>query len=166
MKNKLTNQNQKYLEGINIARIKKKAEELNKRYNRDTVPPIFSEKIVQAEGLFISYKKFSDSHIASLERDTKTIYLTTDKNLLEKWGNFAIAHELGHWFFDDRAIDYFDPSTIHNEKCDIEDKEANYFASYLLMPDDLYNEWGWLDPQVFVSAFRIPQEGIELRKSL
>lgn len=151
---------------MNVLKIKEKTKELNNKYYKDTVPPIFAIKIAQEEGLFIAHKEFSDKRIACLDRKSRTIFLTNNKELLDKWGNFAIAHELGHWFLDTKPVDYFDPSTLDDPNCGIEDKNANLFATYLLIPDNLYQEWSWLDKNIFASAFRVPAEGIALRKDL
>ncbi|MGH7203880.1 MAG: ImmA/IrrE family metallo-endopeptidase [Candidatus Levyibacteriota bacterium] len=151
---------------IDLTPIKLKAEAIIKRYYRYSVPPIISNKAVQGEGFNVGIKHFSDSKVAELVRATKTIFLTDDKELIKLWGNFAIAHEMGHYYFDDRPIDAFYTSTLTNDKCDDEDKVANYFAVSLLLPDTLMHEWSWLDEGVFKSAFKIPQEGLTLKRQL
>src|SRR5476649_2061750 len=152
--------------GLDIKKIKGEADRITRKYFRDAVPPIIAEKAVLEEGLNIGFKHLSDSKVAELDRDNRTIYLTENKDLVKQWGNFAIAHELGHLFLDNRPIDYFDPSTLTNDKCDIEDKAANFFAVSLLLPENLMREWHWLDQDIFTSTFKIPQEGMELRKAL
>jgi Zn-dependent peptidase ImmA (M78 family) len=146
--------------------IENKTKSLNSKYNKDAVPPIQLIKIIEAKKLRIGRKDFKGSKIAELDREAHTIYLTKDEEKLQKWGHFAIAHELGHYFLDDRAHDYFDPSTINSEHVDAEDKAANTFAALLLLPEDLMERWSWLDNDVFASAFKVPQEIVSLRKNI
>jgi Zn-dependent peptidase ImmA (M78 family) len=151
---------------IDLKKIRDEAQRITKRYYKDAIPPIISEKAIFEEGLTIGFKDLPDAKVAELDRQKSTIYLTENKKLIRQWGNFAIAHELGHWLLDDRPIDYFDPATLTDDSCDKEDKAANYFAVSLLLPDNLMEEWKWLDADVFRSAFKIPQEGVTLRKNL
>lgn len=154
------------MDNIVINDIKKRTNKLNSKYNKDAIPPIQLFKMIEEIGLSRGYKDFDDSKVAELDRPNKTIYLTKDEKLFRLWGNFALAHELGHWFLDDKNYDYFDPSTLINPNCDVEDKAANYFAALLLLPDDLMKEWSWLKKETFASAFNVPLQVIEMRKKI
>lgn len=154
------------MQDVTIKHILKKTNELNYKYNRDAIPPIQLTRIMEAEKLSFGRKDFSGSKIAELDRKARTIYLTKNEELMRKWGHFAIAHELGHWFLDKKEYDFFDPSTVTDPNCDELDKKANEFAALLLLPNNLIKEWNWLDEKLFASAFRVPQEVIELRNKI
>lgn len=150
-------------------RAKHVARELTLKYSKYTVPPILSEKIVQSEGLFLSYKNFHDSSVACLDRDSKTIVMTANEGMYEEWGNFALAHELGHWYLHTDKTNYFHVSSLRintARKVDLRDLEANLFAVNLLIPENMFSEWNWLSKDVFSAAFQIPEEVLEFRNSI
>ena len=143
----------------------KKAQWVNHKYQKDAVPPIFAEKILLKEGIVLEHQPLAKNLVAVMQRSEKRIVLTDDKVALTKWGNFAIAHALGHWFLHTHEIAYFSPLSL--EKPFVirseEDNEANYFASYLLLPEQMIQEWNWLPKRLFSSAFEVPEEVIIFR---
>ncbi|MEK7570635.1 MAG: ImmA/IrrE family metallo-endopeptidase [Patescibacteria group bacterium] len=149
---------------VNTQHSRKAAYLVNKKYNKYAVPPIYAEKIVQEEGLSLSYRHLTPPYIAAFNRKEKMIILTDDRELLKKWGNFALAHALGHWYLHDNQIDYFSSASL-GKHASREDQEANHFASHLLMPKKLMQEWQWLPKQLFTSAFNVPTEGMTFRFS-
>jgi Zn-dependent peptidase ImmA (M78 family) len=151
---------------INIKQIEKEANKFSKKYNKEEIPPIIAKNIVESENFKIGITKLHGSQVAVLNRNEKTIYLTENEALLKIWGNFALAHELGHWVLHKNAIDAFDPSTLFAKERSKDDREADCFASFLLIPDKLMRGWLWLEEPTFASAFKVPQEGVQIRKTL
>lgn len=140
------------------------AENINKKYYDIELPPIWPDKIAIAERFIIKLKNMPKNCVSFLDKKNKTIYLANDANLLKKWENFAIAHVLGKWFLGHDSSS-FDPSTTTGILGNKEDRQANKFASYLLMPDNFVREYAWLEEE-FASVFRVPQEVVDLRMSL
>lgn len=53
---------------------------------------------------------------------------------------FTVAHEIGHIILQGDQKDYIDYR--RNNSSDIKEREANYFAGCLLMPDDIFSyQW-------------------------
>lgn len=140
------------------------AEKVNKKYNNVEVPPVWPDKIAVAERFVIRPKKMPKNCMSLLDKKNKIIYMTNNRNLLQKWENFALAHVLGKWFLGHRGTS-FDPSTVTNISGNKEDFEANKFASHLLMPDNFVQEYAWLEED-FATVFRVPQEIVDFRMSL
>jgi Zn-dependent peptidase ImmA (M78 family) len=119
--------------------------------NKITAPPINVDKI--AESLNISVKKhpYDEEHelSAMLIRDGGNVIIGVNSNHSEQRQRFSIAHEIGHFLLHegdklivDRQIKY--QVNFRNKKSslgiDINEIEANRFASALLMPEHFINK--------------------------
>lgn len=140
------------------------AENINKKYYDIELPPIWPDKIAIAERILIKLKNMPKNCMSFLDKKNKIIYLTNDANLLEKWENFALAHVLGKLFLGHEDSS-FNPATVTDMSGSREDRQANKFASYLLMPDKFVKEYAWLEEE-FANVFRVPQKVVDLRMSL
>lgn len=140
------------------------AENINRKYYNIELPPIWPDKIAIAERFIIKLKNMPKNCMSFLDKKNKVIYMTNDSNVLEKWENFALAHVLGKWFLG-HANSSFDPATVTDTSAAKEDRQANKFASYLLMPDNFVREYAWLEEE-FANVFRVPQQVVNLRMSL
>lgn len=89
----------------------------------------------------LSVEKLSEKVDGFIQNIKEKIYIFYNPNKLETRQNFTIAHELGHYFLNhlfqenrmvlcDNELDLFDNTT------NIE-VEANYFASHILLPQNL-----------------------------
>lgn len=105
-------------------------------------PPVDVEKIAAFFSIHvIPYKDFPEHVSGMIARDKKgdreDVYIGYNSNQAKVRQRFTIAHELGHFLsgHDDLKIveDGFDKNTV-------KEKEANSFASELLMPKDLLVE--------------------------
>lgn len=153
-----------FLKSIDENKEKSIAENVSKKYYNAGLPPIWPDKIATSEKFIIRLKHMPKDCLSFLDKNNKIIYLTNDKNLLEKWENFALAHVLGKWFLG-HGSSSFNPDTVTDISENTEDQEANKFASYLLIPDNFVREYAWLEED-FATVFRVPQQVVDLRMSL
>jgi Zn-dependent peptidase ImmA (M78 family) len=118
--------------------IEKKAKELLIAYGLYKVPvDIFS--LVKKIGIDIRTAEFTNDNIAgTILKKNKDLKIIVNKNDFAERQRFTIAHELGHYLlhFENK------PNSIYvemhrSEVKNIEETEANYFASALLMDEDL-----------------------------
>jgi len=100
--------------------------------------------IVQDEGLSLHVDDYENTFDGMLVWDSTTfhIHLNQTKGNLpsSKRGRFTLAHELGHYFIDSHRVGLKKgvisphPSNLALVQKDEMEKEADYFASCLLMP--------------------------------
>lgn len=149
--------------------IKEKAELLAIKH-RITSPPVPVTKIVNAEtNLSIAETKFYDSKISGFIDFEQLLILVNKLDAFIR-KRFTIAHELAHWILHreevkiniDRAIFYRKTSYLEDE--DILEKEANYFAANLLVPEFLLKEFRDYSDSELADLFRVSEDVIKLRK--
>jgi Zn-dependent peptidase ImmA (M78 family) len=118
--------------------IENKAKQLLIAYGLYNVPiDIFS--LVKKIGIDIRTAEFSNDNIAgTILKKNKDLKIIVNKNDFIERQRFTIAHELGHYFlhFENK------PNSVYvemhrSEVKNTEETEANYFASALLMDEDL-----------------------------
>ncbi len=98
--------------------------------------------LAKRESITIEYRKFSgsDQGVAGfLVEDSKTIYLNVDDAPTRQV--YTVAHELGHHFLGHSPTAYavYRKDDFGREKND-EEKEADYFAANLLMPEKMIKD--------------------------
>jgi len=127
------------------ALIKQLAESISCLYERD----ILLESIIEEEGLELYYDDYGDSFDGMTFFDNG-FYI----HLNEKRGNrhgtargrFTLAHELGHYFIDNHRIGLKNGllkphgSISKPERFHRIEREADYFAACLLMPEDIFKK--------------------------
>lgn len=106
-------------------------------------PPIDLEPILKQYGLTVKFVKFRDSTISgAYDKEEKTIYIAGDEIYTRK--AFTIAHELGHFILHkDKDREFFyrmDIARISEEERE-DEQMANWFASALLMPENLIRKY-------------------------
>jgi Zn-dependent peptidase ImmA (M78 family) len=118
--------------------IENKAKQLLIAYGLYNVPmDIFS--LVKKIGIDIRTAEFSDDNIAgTILKKNKDLKIIVNKNDFIERQRFTIAHELGHYFlhFENKPKDVY-VEMYRSEVKNTEETEANYFASALLMDEDL-----------------------------
>lgn len=121
--------------------IKELAEFLALEYNT-TITPL--DKIAELEELPVYYDDYENAFDGSLVYDNGFyIHMNTALgNTPEKErGRFTLAHEFGHYFIDSHRIALREgllephPSRYNKNKHQIIEREADFFASCLLMPE-------------------------------
>ena len=112
------------------------------------------EKIARKNGIFIHYDDFENYFTGMLQHENNSfdIFVNLGKNKAKKYARkyartrFTIAHELGHFYIDahrnllkngyslsyDKELTYFSNVLV--------EKEANHFATNLLMPKERFTD--------------------------
>jgi len=109
---------------------------------KDRIDP---ESIARAIGLTISYGKYQDCFDGLLEHLSGRFHIYCNLDRIESpnsgRAHFTIAHELGHYFIDEHrnalaaGVVPSHPSFCEHESEFLVEKEADYFASNLLLPE-------------------------------
>ena len=100
-------------------------------------------KIITAEGIKIKEIEENNSFIGALVKQPTNIFYIYLNKAIQNEGrkNFTLAHELGHYFLKH----YLQTGSVYCEDNDINEEgednsaqevEANYFASFLLLPKE------------------------------
>lgn len=99
--------------------------------------PLSARLVAEKYGLKLWSGKATDKSVSgAYEKKEKAIYVTEDEPADRQ--EFTIAHELGHFFLHEKKqSDIFYRSQIWhlNDEKKEEEKEANWFAASLLMPE-------------------------------
>lgn len=130
------------------SKIKKLAEFIALQYDEKVTP---LEKIVEAEGLrvyFDNYEKGTFDGMTIYENEKIYIHINIDNgNRIDSArGRFTLAHELGHYIIDTHRIGLMmgllEPhhSTTNQKQFYEIEREADYFASCLLMPEERFQK--------------------------
>ena len=109
------------------------------------------ERIVTEEGLIVFYDKYGLNTFDGMtiyDNDKFFIHINTDQGNKPKSprGRFTLAHELGHYYIDSHRIGLKEgllephPSTLNHKRFSRIEREADYFASNLLMPEPRFKE--------------------------
>lgn len=131
---------------------KEELEELAEWTVEDHCPPsesIDPVRIAKALGITYSLNDYNNEFKGLIEcRDSKFhIYLNAANNetLKSKGLRYSFAHELGHYHIDEHRLELMDQGILPQSSTDpmlsenIFEKEAEYFASCLLMPRSRIN---------------------------
>ncbi len=131
-------------------------------------PPVDVEKIAAFFSIHIvPYKNFPEHISGMIARDKRgdheDVYIGYNANQAKVRQRFTIAHELGHFLsgHDDLKIveDGFDKDTV-------KEKEANAFASELLMPKDMLvtdMKSGKYDIPSLARRYMVSEQAISIR---
>ncbi len=138
--------------------IRRKAENLVKKYKFNS-PPVDVEVIAEGEGVdvvFVKFKENSEKIHGFYDHQESRIYVNSEDSLPEKM--YTIAHELGHHVLHQEysaSAQYVARAfkTSHSD----EEKEADAFASRLLVPSFILEEYSTiLKPDEFAHFFIVP----------
>lgn len=107
--------------------------------------PIPVDKIAELLGITIENQDLDDTTSGFLVRRNEKTIIGINQSHPPVRIRFTIAHELGHYkLHADRAlfVDYYKGSKImrSEEQYSPQEKEANQFAAFLLMPKKIINE--------------------------
>jgi|SRR5690625_3123677 len=133
------------INNTSLNEIKEFAEFITLDYNSPT--PL--EEIANSEGIKIiadDYGIDSFDGITTFENDRFYIHLNTSRGnqISSNRGRFTLAHELGHYFIDSHRIGLESgvltphPTFLNQNSNARIEKEADYFASCLLMPESVF----------------------------
>lgn len=95
----------------------------------------------------IRYPMGTNSILGFVQKRDDDIIICTNSSVRLSREIFTLAHELGHSILHlDKISEFTDNDiTTGNMTEDIKEKEANLFAAYLLMPDELVRKYVQLD---------------------
>lgn len=119
--------------------IHNKSLEFRKRFGEDATSPINIISIVASiPELTVVYYPFSDNISGMCVRGNKNCVIAINSNMSLGRQRFTIAHEMYHYFYDtDLTLTICSKDgEFRNQK----EKDADMFASYLLMPPTALNE--------------------------
>lgn len=85
---------------------------------------------------FQSMGKRSDSCKGFFMRKCGLDFITINSDLVEELQRLVAGHELGHWALNPRNIPLTFSDDVFFDTTNEDEKEANYFAAELLLPDD------------------------------
>lgn len=123
--------------------IKELAETIALEYEEKVTP---LENIIEDEGLSVYYDSYGRGTFDGMtfyENGMFYIHLNTDLGNIPNSprGRFTLAHELGHYYIDTHRIGLKKgllephPSKTNRKQFNLIEREADYFASCLLMPE-------------------------------
>lgn len=114
--------------------------------------PISLSSIIDKYNLTLRTGQFEDKNVSGVfSRTDHEIYVADDESPNRK--AFTVAHELGHYFLhEDKDTDVFLREQILNltEESRENEKEANWFAASLLMPEKLIEKYYLLTKDIDV----------------
>lgn len=126
----------------NLIDIEELAEDLGNRFlSRGKVN---LEKIAKSKRINFIKKSYDNYFLGQLVHCSKKFYIILNTDLLSNSESgrlrFTIAHELGHYFIDEhrtklaKGISLSYKGELSGQECKNIEKQANHFASHLLMP--------------------------------
>jgi len=157
------------------------AEEYARKYNPGHLAPFPYEEIMkQHPDLEVYFVPLDDNNVSGvtlLKEDKINILINTNKPELRQ--NFTLGHELGHYFLHQEILKeekgIVDPDAsvegavalyrLDNETSQRIEREANSFASSLLMPADIVKR-GWRtvgDVAELANIFRVSVVAMSIR---
>lgn len=138
--------------------------------NKIDFTPIPIKEIVTNESHFtIATTKFNNLEIAGYVDFEASLILVSKLDPLVRQ-RFTIAHELGHWILHRGEMESNKKSIYYRKNSFLQDldpieKEANYFAANLLVPDFIFNDIQHLDDAKLSNIFQVSKDVIRRRKT-
>ena len=141
--------------------------------NNEIVKPFVNVfQIARDAGLSIEYRKMPQGDkdvLGFLDSSTGTIYVNVENSIARR--TFTIAHELGHFFLKHQPDEYglLRRNNTYTGIKEQKEKEADYFAANLLMPEEMIkNEirlYPFLQssPELLASKFGVSTVAMEYR---
>jgi len=133
-------------------------------------PPVIIHELVENYGLTVFKATFEDKAIAAyIDFDKKWIVVNKEDAAARQ--NFSIAHELGHWIMhpdqvkaDENNIRIFYRKPMGGETDPLE-IEANAFAAYLLVPEEMLKQHQKKSDLELAQLFNVSQSLIGFRRA-
>lgn len=131
----------KDVEEITEEYIKKIARELRNKWGIGQTQPIRNLiEIAEVHGIVVSEANMSDDKLDAVSKwiEGRPFILLTSNNESAVRRNFNVAHEIGHILLHEsvESIHEYNANVLKNTI----EKQANMFASHLLMPDDVFSD--------------------------
>jgi len=131
----------KDIEDITDEDIKAMASELRELWGIASTRPIFNLiELAEVNGIIISEANMSDDKLDAVSKwiEGRPYIMLTSNNETAVRRNFNVAHEIGHILLHESVedIDNYSSNTLKN----VIEKQANLFASHLLLPDKAFSD--------------------------
>jgi Zn-dependent peptidase ImmA (M78 family) len=112
-----------------------------------TEAPVPVERIAKAKGARIFYRDLEDDVSGFLYRDNSQMVIGINTHHPTARQSFTVAHELGHLLLHEQETLHVDHrfrfrlrDEVSSQGTDGDEREANYFAASLLMPERFLHE--------------------------
>jgi Zn-dependent peptidase ImmA (M78 family) len=132
-------------------------------------PPVLILELAETYGLAVFKANFEDDKIAGyIDFDNKRIVVNKEHSLGRQ--NFSIAHELGHWImhYEEVKSDQNEIRILYRRPIDGEtdrlEVQANSFAAYLLVPEEMFEKHKKKDDLELAMLFNVSQSTIGFRR--
>lgn len=151
-----------------LTRTSKKSIEITTRElleaSEQNMPPIDPQEVARLLNLKVEFFPFSDEISGLLKKEMGVIGV--NENQHPRRQRFTLAHEIGHYVLGHNLIsekDFVD-DTSTDSSSRIE-REANYFASTLLMPSDLVKKAAKenFDVKGLAKKFEVSEQAMTIR---
>lgn len=121
--------------------IKEMAADLRELWGIGSSRPIYNLiELAEVNGIIVAEANMSDDKLDAVSKwiEDRPFILLTNNNESAVRRNFNVAHEIGHILLHDSIedIDNYNPNTLKN----VIEKQANTFASELLLPNKPFSE--------------------------
>lgn len=112
--------------------------------------PVRPAKIIEDNGIGLTYNNYGDAFDGMIEHKSGKFHIYCNTGAGDSVESprmrFTQAHELGHYFIDEHRNSLAGGQPPHGSKIDgpgelMVEREANYFASHLLMPGQKLTEF-------------------------
>lgn len=131
--------------------------------------PIVVHELAESHGLAVFEAIFEEKNISGyIDLDNKRIVVNKEDSEVHQ--NFSIAHELGHWIMHRDAVekDENDIRIVYRKPIGEEttplELEADAFAAYLLVPEEMLNKYQNKSDFELAQIFNVSQSLIGYRR--
>lgn len=116
---------------------REKAQLFRRSNGYGSTDPISLTSLLIKNNIITLFKPLSDQYsgMAIKGMDDSRFILVNQNNVLGRQ-RFTISHELYHLFFQDEFTSQKCITCLFDKQQDIDEKKADYFASYFLLPDE------------------------------
>jgi Zn-dependent peptidase ImmA (M78 family) len=128
------------------------------------VLPVDLSKIATLVGLSIEYFPFPNEISGLLKKELGVIGINETQHPRRQ--RFTLAHEIGHYVLGHNIIDNNDLiDDAHTDTSSFTEREANYFASVLLMPEKKVREMTKkkIDLGMLADTFGVSEQAMTIR---
>jgi len=136
-KNKLSKDDKKNIEEVAI--------EVRKQFSIEEVIPSNYYEVVEREGINVIALPHSNENFfgaSSYSADYGSfIFVNSNKDISEERQIFSLFHELGHLLFNRNEYKQYDYDPLYKSNRNIDEKIANQFAGYFLLPKNLVEDY-------------------------
>jgi len=144
-----------------------KAKEVLAIYGRNSLNyMILISDICRTENIIIDIHPMRNSYFSGmLWKQGDQYFILCNSRLAPTRKLFTIAHEIGHYFLHRTLQQSFTCQTIFGQSSDIRERQANFFAAELLMPEKIMIKYieNNVSPKRIAKDLGVSEEAIKYR---